>query len=678
MRIPWPLLLVILSAGSMAAGTEPARHWAFEPLSVQPTPADASGWSAGPIDRFIAAQWRQRSLRPAPPADRATLVRRVHLDLLGLPPTPRQVAAFLDDDAPDAYERLVDRLLASPRYGERWGRSWLDVARYADTSGDGADAPIPEARLYRDYVIESFNHDLPYDQFIIEQIAGDILARRERGPRWRQQIIATGFIALSRRYDNSNNNRRQTHLMIGNTLDTLSHAALGLTLSCARCHDHKFDPIALAEYYGLYGYFSSTRYPHPGTEHGRAREGFVPLTNDAATFDRWITFDRRRYELTEQLNPFITRSADERKKSEEELEQLHIDYADVVDLPVAYSVIDKPADQIGHAKAQLGGNPQRAADEIPRGFLACLTDESPAITAGESGRLQLAHWLASPDQALPARVMVNRLWLGHLGRGLVPTPNSFGTQGQPPTHPQLLDWLADRFIREGWSIKKMHRRIVLSATYRMSSIAADDSSLAGDPDGRWYSHYPRRRLEAEAIRDAMLAVAGELDLSWPGPHPFPSTDKWGRVRFTQHRKFEEDYEHAHRGVYLMHRRLGKSAFMALFDAPDCNESQGQRHISTVPLQALFFMNGQMLHRSAAAMAQRLMRETQGLDAQVERAYQLAYGRGPHADELEDARLYVTSVAGQLTEGLGDNERHAQALASLCRVLLASNEFVHLE
>ncbi len=599
--------------------------WAFEPVSAVELPAETVDSAGSEIDYFILAGLQKRGVEPNGPADRSVLIRRAYFDLIGLPPTPKQVEAFLADDSPEAFANVVDELLASPHYGERWGRHWLDLARYGDTSGDGADTPIPEARLYRDYVIDAFNRDMPYDQFITEQIAGDLWAKEEGGNRLRQRIIATGYVALARRFGNRAYD--DLHLVIDNTLTTIGKGMLGLNLSCARCHDHKFDPISIEDYYGLYGYFSSTQYPHPGTEHGRERKNFVDLPEEGE---------------------------------------------------IAYAVFDKMGEKgTGDSPLLRRGNPKDPGEKIPRGFLQRIEPKKAEIPAGQSGRLQLARWIASPENPLTARVMANRIWQFHFSKGLVPTSNDFGNQGKPPTHPQLLDWLAHRFIEENWSIKAMHRLIMASSAYQRSSAMQEDK-MRRDPSNEGIWRYPRHRLQAEPIRDAILYVSGRLQKGNPGRHAFPEPDKNNEYPFTQSRPFFEDYDHEYRSVYLPSRRLGKRPFMATFDGPDTNECTGNRRISTVPLQSLFWMNSDFIRNNARSMAQRLLAAGNDTADRLSMAYLLTLSRPPTEMEQADFANYLQDYREQLDHTPDSRERDLRAWASISQILLASNEFCFIE
>jgi cytochrome c553 len=596
-----------------AKSFEVAKHWAFQPVRDVKLPDNAN---AHPIDRFVAAEWEHRALTPSGRADRRTLIRRATFDLLGLPPTPEEIAAFASDASPKAFAKLVDRLLASPHYGERWGRHWLDVVRYADTAGETADFPVPDAWRYRNWVIAAFNQDKPFDRFVREQLAGDLLAQQlppDAPPAVRQDLlVATGYIAVARRF--GYDIQADHHLTIEDTLDVLGKSVLGLTIGCARCHDHKYDPVSTQDYYALFGIFDSTRYPFSGCEKTRTPRDMVALPTSGQ----------------------------------------------------AYAVADaKPHNVAIH----LRGDPKTPGEVVPRRFLELFGGQALAAPDKTSGRLQLADWLVGPGQPLTARVMVNRIWQHHFGVGLVKTPSDFGTRGEKPSHPDLLDYLARRFIDGGWSIKAMHRLIMSSDAYQRSSTHQPGASdLDPNNDGLW--RFARRRLSAEEIRDAILAVSGELDRSPGGPHPFPEAKTWG---FTQHNPFVAVYDHNRRSVYLMTQRIKRHPFLALFDGPDANASTGVRHSTTVPTQSLFFMNDPFIHAQANSLAMRLL-QLQNDDARLERAYRLLFGRSPSASEREVNRRFLDETRRE-TKG-GDTA--GNAWTAWLRVMFASNEFVYVD
>ncbi|MGE3778186.1 MAG: DUF1549 domain-containing protein, partial [Pirellulaceae bacterium] len=550
---PWP-------AGARGPVLRDETHWAFRPLHPVAPPAEPTGWSQQPLDRFVAAKQREHGVRPVAEADRLALLRRASFDLLGLPPSPEQIQEFLSNDRPDAFDRCLDQMLASPHYGERWGRHWLDLVRYADTAGDNSDYPIPQAYLYRDYVLDAFNADLPYDRFLHEQLAGDLLARDAPGDDYARLVIATGFIAQAKRI--GTRELEDMHLIIEDTLATLGPVVFGLSLRCARCHDHKYDPVTQRDYYGLYGFFASTQYPFAGAEEVRKQTHFAPLWPPAAV-------EQRRGERAARLENLKGRIAGLEKSQEAagQVSELRDELARLEkedplrDVPTAYAVGElSPVD----VPVQLGGDPRKQGDVVPRGLPAILCDDTLAIPAGTSGRLQLARWITGPGSHLTARVMANRIWQYHFGRPLVATPSDFGFRGAAPTHPELLDWLAGQFIESGWSLKAMHRLIMRSQTYRLATTY-DESSAERDGGNTWYWRYDRRRLDAESLRDTLLLAGNSLDLTRPGAHPFPEPSSW---RFTAHKQFNPAcYPSQHRSVYLMVQRLHAHPYLSLFNGP---------------------------------------------------------------------------------------------------------------
>ncbi len=525
---------------------------------------------------------------------------------------------------------MIERLLGSSAYGERWGRHWLDVARYADTSGDGTDMPIPEARYYRDYVIRAFNDDLPYNRFLVEQLAGDKLAAlNPAGPRAHEWVIATGFIALARRFGNSK--FASSELIIDDSIDTLGRSVMALSLGCARCHHHKFDPITTEDYYGLAGYFRSTQYPHAGTEHQKERSDFVAFTPPTDVADRFESH-------------------------------------------VAWAVTDKPSKEVGDTHVLVGGEPHRKGETAPRGYLAFIAgDQMPEIPEGESGRLQLALWLSSPEHPLTSRVMVNRVWQHHFGRGLVAQASNFGVQSPPPSHPQLLDWLAGDFVEHGWSIKHLHRRIMHSSAYRRDSFdSADARAIDEANELLWRQN--RRRMDAEQFRDSLLAVSGTLEGGNGGRHPFPATEK---LRYSQGNPFSKNYEHHRRSVYLMSARLNRHPMMALFDGPDPNVSSGKRNESTVALQSLFLINGSFLSDQAEALASRVRSATPDRDDRIALMWDLLFAHSIGELDRSDLREFLDEAIAASPEPSPDRANQ-DAWSALARVLLSSNAFIYID
>jgi hypothetical protein len=624
------------------------------------------------------------------------LIRRVTFDLTGLPPTPEEIHAFLDDNAPGAFERVVDRLLASKHYGERWGRHWLDLARYADTAGDGADYPVREAYKYRNWVIDAFNADKPYDEFLREQIAGDILANQEPREQYAARVTATGFLAIGKRYGYDVNADFQ-HLDFADVIESVGRSVLGLSLGCARCHDHKYDPINMDDYYALYGILQSTRWPFPGGEEHKRPAKFAPLIppDEAARHDKLRAEELNRLDAeVRQLKaqavsavgrtfaaglanimvppPDLTQpiaksgaalTAATRQRATVDAKELY---------PVAYGVTEGLP---SNALLQKRGEPDKPGPEVPRRFLEILGGDALPLGTGGSGRLELAQWITRPSNPLTARVFVNRVWQWHFGHGLVATPSDFGTRGEPPSHPELLDWLAARFAESGGSVKALHRLIVCSRVYQLAGVD-DVVNLRADPANRLHWRFERRPLDAESIRDAMLAISGRLDRAMPSGHPFPPVNTWG---FTIHHPFHAVYDSNHRSVYLMVQRNRRHPFLAMFDAADPNLSVAERLPTTTPMQALFLMNAPFVHEQADSLARRLLAAPGDDAARVRLAFEATQGRAADAAEARDALTFV-EVYRQKEAALAvpEDRRTASAWAALGRVLLTSNGYLYVD
>lgn len=660
---------------------EQARDfWSLKPLQRPKLPTVKNPhWPKNGIDYFILEKLQKSDLEPAQAASKAVWLRRVTFALTGLPPTPEELAAFESDHAANANAKVVERLLESPRYGERWGRHWLDVVRYADTAGDNSDFPVPQMFLYRDWVIDALNRDLPYDQFVREQLAGDLIGGATLQEK-QQRLIATGYIANARRFG-SRVDDYPWHLTIEDTLDNLGRAFLATTINCARCHHHKFDPVTTEDYYGLYGIFQSTRYPWPGIELEQRQRDLVSLLSPEETKQRDEVWQKRGNELRSQLRELEKQrdaAKGEQKKTLDILVKEARGRADQheqqgVPVPMAYAVQD--AAKIGDAAVQIKGDPAKTGAVVPRRFLTVLHGEELPQNHRDSGRLQLANWIVDPRNPLTARVIVNRIWLYHFGKGIVPTPNDFGRQGKPPTHPELLDYLASELLASGWSIKALQRQIVLSRTYQMSSQRTA-RAVAQDPTNEWLSGFPRRRLDAEALRDKLLQLSGRLQLERGGPHPFPPRTEW---KFTQHNPFKAIYETRHRSVYLMTQRIQRHPYLAIFDGPDPAASTPARLTSTTPLQALFLMNDEFVHEQAEGITRRLLSKPDTEQKRVEYAYRLLFCRGADSVEVDSALEFLADARQVLaTSGTTTEFRDALAWQALTRTWLRLNEFVYLD
>jgi len=749
-------------------GTVPgSSHWAFRPLQEVPLPS-TSAWGDAfhPIDRFIDAKLQPLGLHRAPRADARTLVRRAHYDLIGLPPSREEVERFVADTAPDAVERLVERLLASPRYGERWARWWLDLARYADTNGQDENKVMANAWRYRDWVIRSFNGNLPFDAFTTHQLAGDLLptagvSEPEIFDRW----TATGFLVLGPKMLAEQDKPKLVMDLVDEQIDVVSRAFLGLTAGCARCHDHKYDPIPTRDYYALAGIFRSTRTmenlnfvskfherriasasdlaaleSHAQaltiasnavvqvvqaenvvlTNFWRNNLGFflrlavgsdtpeIPETNQVARLRAFLA-DRSEtnvigrelrelagqpdsipgflartnptpahaalfgtggvFELPKNPRPFYPAQARERLLV---LERERDEVKSRAPAPAALTLAvedDKAVDLPVYVR---GSHLNPGKDPVPRGFVrAAHTGVMPKIGTDRSGRLELAQWLTGPENPLTARVIVNRVWQAHFSEGLVRTPDNFGLRGEPPTHPELLDWLAGEFIRSGWDLKRLHRLLLGSATWQQAGDRSGGNRGTGveasDPENRLLSHFPRQRLEAEMIRDALLAVAGRLDLRAGG-----SLVDWKNDEYAPADEVSAASER--RSVYLPVVRDRVYEVFTLFDFANPSVGVSKRVPTVVSHQALFFLNSPLVKHAARAMARHLVEDHPAdSEARIRAAYEGALARLPSETEVRRALAFVTGARRDDSPAA-----EMEAWAAWCQTLFASNEFLYRE
>lgn len=850
---------------------EAAKHW----WALQSLPHPEPDFGPASIDAAIERQCAAHSLSLSPPADKRPWIRRVTYDLTGLPPTWQQVCEFLADESPEAYAKVVDRLLDSPEYGVHWGRHWLDVVRYADTAGENTDRPLVHAWRYRNWVIDAFQRDLPFDRMIRLQIAGDTFSSEPDSPQRAEGIIATGYLAIARRFGHDID--KDIHLTLEDAIDNIGKSFLGMTVGCARCHDHKYDPVTAQDYYALYGILASSKFSFPGCEPKGQPRDMVPISSPAeieaimqpyrervaaieaekqrraaateGTRNLWknlpsppallasahvaegasvelssvspnlenvavragdvlqlsilpngnhgadttlvdwtieeVDGNQRRWSTSQlidgflEANPrataclpdadapasestahwcyfestdgpaflnekrtanggsdaiaswslgsepsaFVNRSesavnvwtalparslflhpgpnrnvtlawvspcdttvrlrgrvadahpaaldgaafkiehvaAPELGKSLLEMGQLQTAPLDSAgpepQLPMAYAVVEGTP---GNAKLHLRGDPEKPGPEIPRGFLTALGGQSLADPSA-SGRRELADWIA--EHPLTARVMVNRIWQWHFGAGLVRTANDFGSRGEPPTHPELLDQLAAQFVANGYRIKPLHRALLLSRAYRRSCEPTSEA-LAKDPDNRWWSHFSRRRLSAEEIRDSLLVASDQLDRSPAQGHPFPPESSW---TFTQHDPFNAVYETQRRSVYLMVQRQRRHPFLALFDGADPNASTPVRSASTVPTQALYFLNDPAVHRLTQTAVDSLSATTEPA-LRLTELYHRFLQRDPTAAEMARLQRFLAEYPGPEPERWG----------AVARILFASNESLYID
>jgi hypothetical protein len=654
------------------------RFWSFQPPKKIAAPAVRdTGWPRGTIDRFLLAALEKKNLKPVADADPQTLIRRIYLDLIGLPPSPEEVEAYVkQSSSPGALAAVVDKLLASPRFGERWGRHWLDVARYAESSGRTANFAYPYAWRYRDYVIDSFNKDKPYNQFIREQLAGDLLPA-DSSRQKAEFLVATGFLALGPKAHDERNRRLFQMDLADEQIDATFQAFQGLTVACARCHDHKFDPIPQKDYYALAGIFrsSDTRYgtirvflnSHPSPLVDLPRDAGLPVPLEPLTEERRAAIEKQMKDLREQSREITGQNAFLRRiflRDRITTLRNQLSQYDADSNPKAMAMGIREGRNISNSRLYVRGELDQPGETVPRGFPQVLTTKQPELGEG-SGRQELGDWIASKDNPLTARVMVNRVWLHLFGRGLVPTPDNFGASGLPPSNPALLDHLAAHFIDEGWSVKKLIRTMVLSHAYSLSS-RFETKNFEADPDNVLVWRMPKRRLEAEALRDAILAVSGRLDLTPPQGSAI-SRGGEGNVAF-RFRGNPAGGDDAHRTVYLSIVRDRLPEMLTLFDFPDPSLITGERATTTVPAQALFMMNNPFVIRQAEALAERLLAGADDYPTKLKRAYLLCYSRHPSAKEIEKAEGFLAEY--------GKKHSKRQSWTALCQAFYASAEFIH--
>jgi hypothetical protein len=716
------------------------KPWAFRsPTHLTPPAVRNAVWVRNPIDRFILARLEEAGLKPAAEADRITLIRRLSFDLIGLPPTPEEVAAFVNDHSPDAYEKLVDRLLASPRHGERWALYWLDLVRFAESEGFKSDEPRPAAWRYRDYVIRSLNRDKPYDRFLREQLAGD-----ELYPDDADALVATGFC---RHYPDESNavdleKRRQD--ILNDMTDTTAQVVLGLTVGCARCHDHKFDPITQKDYYRVQAFFAAFQPAEvPVGSHAemeRYQQQLHTWEEKTADVRRRMSeleapfkeqfLSKRKARFPKEYQEMYELPADRRTPLQEQIaamvaKQVEIGGDDVAktmkpDVRQRWKELGQQMAQFAREKPRLGtamaltdvgptapptyllkrGDWRQHGPEVAPGYLSAIDDREAPIPPPAPGnrttgrRAVLAQWLTRPDNPLTTRVMVNRLWQHHFGRGLVGTPSDFGSQGELPSHPELLDWLATTFVEQGWSLKAMHRLLVTSATYRQASSNPEAVGRT-DPENRLLWRMERRRLEGETLRDAVLAVSGLLNLKEGGPSIYPElpAELGGMKKSTAWPVSADPEARNRRSAYVFVKRNQRYPLFSVFDAPDSNETCARRHISTSAPQALALLNDRTSLEQARAFAGRVLREVgPAADMLTERAFQLALGRAPDAAERQAVRAFLEREVPQLRERLsgknpppapvpvpaGVEPAYAAAVVDVCHALLNVNEFLYVD
>ncbi len=676
MGAPWPSTAVVApvfkAAGNVREWDESARQfWAFQVPREPRTPAvNDVRWPRSPIDRFILSRLEAAGLTPAPPADKRTLLRRSTLDLLGIPPTVEEMDAFLSDDLAGALNRVVDRLLASPRYGERWGRRWLDVARYADSNGMDDNLAYSDAWRYRDYVIKAFNADKPFNRFLEEQIAGDLIAEVEPSRR-DELIVATGFLAIGPKMLAEDDPVKQKMDIVDEQLDTTCRVFLGLTMGCARCHDHKFDPLATGDYYAMAGIFQSTQTMLSHRVDSKWNATALGPSRMALRLEDLEQIIDRHDNALVNGNP-AQMSGEERAAHSALLEEARKEYAAI---PKAMTVAEG---RVGDIEIFLRGNHLTRGPVVPRRLPTILAGvDQPPIGVRQSGRLELVRWLTGPSNPLTARVIVNRVWRWHFGQGLVRTVDNFGKLGEAPSHPELLDWLATRFVRDGWSLKTLHKRILTSQVYRMSS-AWDERADRVDPEDRLLWRMPRRRMEAEELRDAILALSGELETTMGGT--LLDTAAFQDLSVTGVSRKPGIYQSQRRSVYLPVLRSALYDVFQAFDFPDPAVLSGDRATTTVASQALFMMNGQIVARASERLAAMLLSDHELSDHQrLQAACRRILGRPAASDELLQWESFLIRYQSSASlVGEGPESRRRLAWQGLCRAMLSSNEFVYVD
>jgi hypothetical protein len=712
LALAWPILAraELPERSEVDRAIQPSKWWAYRPLvrPALPEPTNTA-WPRSTIDLFVLAKLEMAGLNPAAPADKVALIRRAYYDLIGLPPTPAEVDAFVADESPNAFENLLDRLLASPQYGEKWGRHWLDLVRYAETNGYERDGTKPFAWRYRDYVIRSLNADKPYDQFIREQIAGD-----ELEPSHAEAIIATGFFRLGLWDDEPVDVQQSRYDELDDYVTTTGQVFLGTTINCARCHDHKADPVSQADYYRMLAFFQDV--PHySDTRNVRSRFNLTDISPPAvrASYQEEL---KRRDARQEELSVAMRKIEDEaisKMPAEDQQAAAGLDRQVVIDRKLKMFITADEAAEYDKLKGELEslkkmpepaqrelalsvnhcsvpppvthilarGNPHAPGAMVHPGFPSVLGSPDPVLPDPKPGartagrRRVLADWIASPDNPLTARVIVNRIWQHHFGRGIVRTASDFGKLGELPTHSELLDWLAAEFIDHGWRLKTMHKQIMLSSTYQMSALDNADG-LRNDPANDLFWRFDPRRLTAEEVRDSILAVNGSLNGKMGGPSIY--TEVPGTVLHTSSQpdkvwgKSPPD-DQARRSVYIFVKRSLLEPVLNTFDVPDPDTSCAVRFATTVPTQSLTSLNSDFFNKQAQVLAERLRSEAgDRAEDQIRLGLRLATLR--HPTDAEVRRCLQLLNALRQNDGLSSDV----ALRAVCLMMLNLNEFVYLD
>ncbi|MEX2175504.1 MAG: PSD1 and planctomycete cytochrome C domain-containing protein [Pirellulaceae bacterium] len=693
--------------------------WSFQPPKVSPPAATKNAaWPRTEIDRYLLVNLEASSLVPVADADRPTLIRRAYFDLIGLPPTLEEIDAFVADQDPQAFAKVIDRLLSTPQFGERWGRHWLDVARYGESTSKERNIPFPNAWKYRDYVYDSLAADKPFDQFIREQIAGDLLPAKSDAQR-NEMLVGTGFLAIGPRSLNTRNAEQYLMDQVDEQLDVATRGVMALSVACARCHDHKFDPIPTTDYYAMAGIFRSTEVLS-GVKRGNNKTGYdgeYAYLADPAKKSEISREDRQRLdELGRELdeaqadliairrkgkqaaaggdgkqnrqaknkakaknnkNKAVRQAAAAYRRGQQRVEELQ-EQIRALEGKTGSSgeavMAVREASSPGDCRVNIRGEVNDLGPEVPRGYVRVLTyPQTPDVVPTQSGRLQLAMWLTSENNPLTARVMANRVWYHLFGRGIVETVDNFGALGELPTNQPLLDYLAVRFMQEGWSTKTLIREIMLSRAYQLSSEHSA-AAYAVDPDNKLVWRMNRRRLEAEAIRDSLLAVSGQLDLVRPVGSLTQSITGGEIGRRAKTAGLEKDV--TFRSAYLPIVRGLVPEFLSLFDVADSELVVGQRDVTTVAPQALYLMNSPFVAQQARAMAERLLDRSDLSDdaARIDYAFRLALGRPADAEQIARSLEYLQDFEAGLASDEKPAAKRVAAWSSFCQTLMSSAEF----
>lgn len=695
---PMPKLLAAKPGIDVAKAKQ---FWSFQKPTKPAVPkVQDSTWAQTEIDHFILSALEAKQLAPADIAVKRTLIRRATIDLLGLPPTPEEIDAFLNDDSPNAFAKVVDRLLASPQYGEHWGRHWLDVARYADSNGMDENLAFGNAWRYRDYVIAAFNHDKPFNQFVMEQIAGDLLPPVANPAVERERLTATAFLSLGPKVLAEPDVKKFEMDIVDEQIDTVGRAFLGLTLGCARCHDHKFDPITADDYYALAGIFKSTRtmsdqkvgviatwYEHPLDTPATRQQKQELKASIAAKQQSIIDLTAKaNAELLAKLKATTLPKGHEGQyaaETKKKLDELRAEVAKLKKTPVdEASIMGVTEGTPTDVRIHVRGSHMTLGKLSPRHVPTVLSDDSaPTFSPESSGRLELAQWLTRPDHPLVTRVIVNRVWRWHFGQGLVKTTDNFGKLGEAPSNLALLNWLALQFVEDGWSMKTLHRRIMLSSVYQQASrndnAAVADRAGRVDPENQLLWRMNVRRLEAESIRDSILAVSGALDRSMGGSLLHVKTKEF---LFNHTSMDGTKYDVTRRSIYLPVIRNNMYDVFQLFDYADSSTVNGSRESTTVAPQALFMMNSDLVVKSTQEMATRiLISNAKNDDDRIAQLHLMTYGRLPSHKEIARANAFLNRFESAATTREPDAiRRRLLGWQTLCQVMIASNEFVYVQ